>query len=90
MFATPTLTPTNRESTTPTLTPTNRTSLGHAHFNAHKPRKPTPTLTTTNRPQTSNPKYERGYLRNYQRQRIGISELYSVVLNAAQVLTEMY
>jgi len=38
------------------------------------------------RPQTSkNRKYERGYLGNYQRQRIGISDLDSVALMAAHV-----
>jgi len=38
------------------------------------------------RPQTSrNRKYERGYFRNYQRERIGISDLDSVALYAAHV-----
>jgi len=54
----------------------------HAHSNAHKPPKTaapsvlkfaTLNLTPTNRPQTSkNRKYERGYIGNYQRYRIGI------------------
>jgi len=46
----------------------------------------TPTLTPTNRPQTSkNRKYERVYFGNYHRERIEISDLDSVALNAAQV-----
>jgi len=41
-------------------------------------------LSPTNRPQTSkNRKYERGYLGNYKRLRIGISDLDSVALYAA-------
>jgi len=43
----------------------------NSHFKAHKLKK--------------NCKYERGYLGNYQRKRIGISDLDSVALYAAQV-----